>query len=457
MKTFLNPRWLLLINTIPILILALLLYGQYSIIESLLEEENRNWWKKMSAILGGIWLLNLSYTLFLIFKKRQVHALYGLLSLLVYIPFLYLYNYYFDDLLPFSIPSWMITENSILYAGTFIMPTLIYALFILVLRFTSENREHKVWVNLLISISIPLLTYLFTQMVLPLWQNVSSTYQNHIIYILIITLTLLFLFFLIRGIYVLMIKKSKAFGRFELFWKIPITIIFPVLGLLVNQGFLIGSYSPNSGIFGNFNSSWFIVLAIINGVSICMPNIEKNKYRILLFLFRSTTFSYTLYFFIVFLPFLPISIVAIILFGLGFLMLTPLILFPIHVNELSKDYQYLTRFYKKRMVAGLSILSFLIIPLGITFSYWKDKLVLNETLSYLYSPDYTKQYKIEVSSIEKTIQEINNRIRPGDIFFENGTPLFTSYYKWLVLDNLTLSDRKIKDIENIFLGKNENP
>jgi hypothetical protein len=174
-----------------------------------------------------------------------------------------------------------------------------------------------------------------------------------------------------------------------------------------------------------------------------------------LFIGRSITFAYTFYLFLVFLPFLPLSIVAIIAIGTGFLMLTPLLLFVIHINELSKDFTYLKEYFSHKLLWVSSLIGILIIPFSITGVYLKDKNVLNETLDYIYTPDFSKKYQIDKSSLQQTLnvvkQHKDNRFSGG--IFGTQTPYLSTYFNWLVLDNLTLSDSKINKIENIFFGK----
>lgn len=337
------------------------------------------------------------------------------------------------------------------------MPTLAYSLFVLVSHFTPESKEHKAWMNFLIAIGIPIAGYLFTQIILPLWQPFDRDFSVHAMVILVITATLLFLFFLIRGVFILATKKAKVWQKYQLAWKIPIAIVLPLIGLAVNNGHLFNNFGPSdSGIFGDFNNAWFYILAAVNGILVCLPNLENKLYRLLVFIGRSVTFAYTFYFFLVFLPFLPLSVIAIIAIGTGFLMLTPLLLFVIHINELSKDFTYLKTQLSKKLIIGISLLSFLVIPAFITITYLKDKSVLNETLSYLYSPDYSKQYDIDKVSLQKTLNVIkshkDHRDSRGGIF-GNGIPYLSSYFNWLVMDNLTLSDSKINTIEKIFFGK----
>lgn len=457
MRNLLNPKWLFVINTLPLVVLFFLFFGQFNIIKTLLEDSSIQLWKSFGLSLGLLGLLNFAYAVYLTLKKKNVSVWFGLIALLCYIPFIYLYGYHLDKIIPFSIPQWMVSGNIFLYVGTFLMPTLAYSLFVLVSHFTPESKEHKAWMNFLIAIGIPIAGYLFTQIILPLWQPFDRDFSVHAMVILVITATLVFLFFLIRSVFILATKKAEVWQKYQLAWKIPIAIVLPLIGLAVNNGHLFNNFGPSdSGIFGDFNNAWFYILAAVNGILVCLPNLENKLYRLLVFIGRSVTFAYTFYFFLVFLPFLPLSVIAIIAIGTGFLMLTPLLLFVIHINGLSKDFTYLKTQLSKKLIIGISLLSFLVIPAFITITYLKDKSVLNETLSYLYSPDYSKQYDIDKVSLQKTLNVIkrhkDHRDSRGGIF-GNGIPYLSSYFNWLVMDNLTLSDSKINTIEKIFFGK----
>ena len=289
---------------------------------------------------------------------------------------------------------------------------------------------------------------------MPLWKPVENNFGIHLLIIFIIIGTLIFLFFLLRGVLIIATKKADVWQKYQLAWKIPISIILPLIGLAVNNGHLFNDFSVNSsGIFGDFNNYWFYVLALMNGILICLPNLDNKIYRTLLFTSRSITFAYTVYFFLVFLPFLPLSIIAVVAIGTGFLMLTPLLLFVLHINELSKDFAYLNDFFSKNAIWVISLIGFIIIPIFITSSYLKDKAVLNETLDYIYSPDYSKDHDINKVSLQKTLNVVkHHKDRNQDVIFGNQIPYLSSYFNWLVLDNLTISDAKINTIEKIFFG-----
>ena len=442
MRNLLNPKWLFIINTLPIVALFVLFFGQFNIIKTLLDENNIQLWKSFGLTLGVLGLLNFAYGVYLTFKKQKVSVFYGIIALLCYISFIYLYGCHLGKIVPSRVPQWMISDNIFIYVGTFLMPTLVYSLFVLVAYLTPETKEHKPWVSFLIAIGVPITGCLFSQIIPPSWWLFDSGFNVHAILIFVIVATLVFLFFLLRSIFILATKKTVVRQKYQLAWKIPIAILLPLIGL-----------SVNNGVFGDFNNSWFYILALVNGILLCLPSLDNKIYRLLLFIGRSITFPYTLYFFLVFLPFLPFSVIAIIAIGAGFLMLTPLLLFVIHANELSKDFQYLKTLISNKIIIGISLLGFLAIPAFITTTYLKDKNVLNETLAYLYSPDYSKKYNIDKTSLQKTLNIVkHHKSKKNDTIFGSQIPYLSSYFNWLVLDNLTLSNAKINYIEKIFFG-----
>jgi H+/Cl- antiporter ClcA len=143
MRNVLNPKWLFLINTLPIVVLFVLFYGQFNIVKTLLEEDSIRLWKTFGLTLGILGLLNFVYAVYLTFKRKNVSVVYGIVALLGYIAFIYLYMLLIDKFFPSNIPQWMLSGNIQLYALTFLMPTLAYSLFVSVVHFTPETKEHK--------------------------------------------------------------------------------------------------------------------------------------------------------------------------------------------------------------------------------------------------------------------------------------------------------------------------
>lgn len=445
MKNLLNPKWLLVINTIPVMLLFSIYYSEFSVIKTLLEEDSIQLWFNFGGILLGLSILFFGYILFSIQQKKEISIFYAFSALVIYTIYLYTYSVYSSDIIPWSIPRWMLSRDAVLYPGTFLMPTLAHALFVIVIKLTYKVKNHKAWKNFLFALSIPLITYIFAQIIMPLWKPIDYKFQEHILIVSAVIGVIVFLFFLIRGIYILSIKKGKGKKELYLLAKFVIGIIFPLLGLVINN--------KSGNVFGDFNSVWFYIAALINGVLICVPTTKNTRERLILYAARCIFFSFTFYFFIVFLPYLPLSVIAIIAIGSGFLMLTPLVLFIIYLQELTRDFKVLKPFYKKPILIVIAVVGFLVIPSIIAISYTKDRYVLHETLHFVYTPNYEEDYKINKKSLKNTLEVVkHNKSRNSGFFMSSQTPYLSSFFNWIVLDNLTLSDAKIKTIEKIFFS-----
>ncbi|WP_293783032.1 MSEP-CTERM sorting domain-containing protein [uncultured Pedobacter sp.] len=455
MKNLLNPKWLIVISIIPSIILLLLFYGQFSIIKSLLKTETVEIWLNFSLTIMLLTCAQLAYTLFSRYKKYNISIFYAFFSLLAYTIFLYAYAQYADIIIPFSVPQWMINVDVILYPGTFLMPTLIHSLFILVEFSSRKSRSSSAWLSFMYGISIPILGYVFLQIVLPLWKKPESSFDTNVLMILFIIASVLFLFFICRGIYIITKLNTLKFSKYIVFIKVLIAIILPIVGLLINNGRLRLTGNLGESIFGNFSSIWFYIIAIINGILVCLPSFRNVHIRLLRFLALAICFPYTLYFFLVFLPYLPLAIIAIIVIGAGFLMLAPLCLFVVQINELLKDFNALARNYSRTRLTAYTSIALLTIPVCITTLYLHDRYVLNKALEYVYNPDYAKKYNIDKQSLARTLLRIRQQKGRSNSLSEEKSPFLTPYYNWLVFDNLVLSENKINTLMAIFLGESE--
>ncbi|MEO0339421.1 MAG: MSEP-CTERM sorting domain-containing protein [Bacteroidota bacterium] len=452
MKTLLNPKWLILIHHLPVLILFLLMYSNFRIFHTQLDESTIELWYNLGAYLGSLALLNIGYSIWLIAKRQALPLFYSFIVLATYTPLLAYYYIELDEIIPRNIPNWMLSNDLHYYVGTFLMPSLIHALFTLVVRSVKVYSRNGVGYSFLIALLIPAVWYMFMQLVFPLWSGVDRHFTERFMVVLSVLVVMSFLFFLIRLIYLIAIKRRSIFEKNQLWWKIPITILFPLFGLALNNGLVDGRLSiEGGGVFGRFNAPIFYILAILNGLLLCLPDWQNKLYRLPLFVGRGILFGYTFYFFLVFLPFLPLSVFAILVFGAGFLMLTPLALFVIHIDQLRRDWQYLQGFYSKRVIWAMTLSSMLLLPIIIHVSYWRDRTNLERALAYVYNPDYEKEYQVNRRDLGQTLNALRwHKDGSRDWFMEHQLPFLSAYYNWLVLDNMTISDRKLDRLSAIF-------
>lgn len=452
MKDLFNPIWVLLVTTLPSIILAALVFRSYNIFHTLLAPSHRELWSWYFIIFLVLTTSTFGYSIFKIKRNQRVTIIYALLTLTFYAMSLYGFAFHMDILIPRSVPGWLSPESLTYYAGSFLMPSLLYSLFLIVDWSVDKEKPGNSWFSLLYAFCIPLGMYFFFIVILPLWQPTGSGFHEHSIVIAVVMATIVFLFFFLRWIYLIICKKGK-WKYNHIGYRVTLGIVFPLLGLLINNGILNQPISFGSGVFGDFTSYWFYGLAILNGIFLCLKPNQSPQYRLAIFVGRSITYPYILYFFLVFMPYIPLSVLIILLFGLGLLMLTPIALLIIQTYDLFHDYQSLQSHFSKLRLKLLAISAMSILPLAITFSYLSDKNTLTQTLDAIYSPDYSEPAEIDIISLSATIAHIkSNRSQNNQFSSGDRKPFLSSYFSWLVLDNMTLSNDKIRKIENIYFG-----
>ncbi|AHJ96800.1 MSEP-CTERM sorting domain-containing protein [Hymenobacter swuensis] len=458
MRNLLHPKWLLLLNTAAVIVLALLCYGQFAVIRSLLPAGSVSTWSWLGGALAGVALSTLGYALGQWRRQQEVSTLYCLLTLVGYSALICIGVSLDTELLPRDVPRWMVPTDPLVYLITFLMPTLAHAGYALVVRLTPAGKDYSVLTNVGLALAAPLSWLVLIMLpgglllgsILPDWLGSGLLVTG------LVVGTVMFLFYLVRVVYILDLRRGEYGQEFSLLWKILLGIVLPLLGLMVNNGLFWGNFGgTETGIFGNFSSPWFYGLAVLNGMLLCLPASPNRWLHLLLLFGRSVLLGYTFYFFLVFLPFLPLALLAVILIGTGFLMLTPLVLLLVHVRELAADWEQLRLAFSGRVLLVVLLSGVCTLPLFITARYLADRHTLHQALDYRYAPDYTCRYTLNEHALARTLGVVKQHKdrNSGGGPFGSHVPYLSLYFNWLVLDNLTLSDTKIADLEQVFLGE----
>ncbi|RZK49621.1 MAG: MSEP-CTERM sorting domain-containing protein, partial [Hymenobacter sp.] len=83
-----------------------------------------------------------------------------------------------------------------------------------------------------------------------------------------------------------------------------------------------------------------------------------------------------------------------------------------------------------------------------------SRRVLHQALEYAYTPDYAKHYDLDASALARTLAVVHqHKDNSWDLFMGSQQPYLSAYLNWLVLDNLTLPEAKIADLQQLFLGE----
>jgi hypothetical protein len=340
------------------------------------------------------------------------------------------------------------------YPIALLMPTLAHGLFLLILYFTPQKRPQNALISLGLAGGVPVFFYLFFMVLQPLWQPLERNYGIHVFLVIGIVGTVIFGFFLGRGLYILATRNANQSLWLQIPLQIMIAVAFPLLGLALNHGSLLPNKGNFEGFFGDFSHPFFWQIALINGILVMLPNFPIPSYRLILFVGRSIGFTFVLYFFLVFLPFLPLSIVAILALGLGFLMLTPLALTILQSQTLVEDFHFLQFHFPKSAIISSFLLGLAVLPGVIVYSFQQDRYALDQALAYVYAPQLVNEStpkSINTKRLGHLLHHIEVHKKRGDFFSANNTPYLSFLYNAMVMNNLTLSQSKINRLRYLFL------
>ena len=242
------------------------------------------------------------------------------------------------------------------------------------------------------------------------------------------------------------VNKPKS-SNYRIFVVIS-AIILPLVGLILNNNF----FGPGGGVFGDFTSPWFFILAVCNGL-IMLADIKNNKPGLLLFYLKIIGFTYIVYFTIIFIPFLPYGFIGVIFYGLGLLIFVPAVVFAVELFQIMRDIRVLEGNFKGPVIAAV-VLGVLTIPMALTVNFTIDKVNFNNALTYL-SADSWKKPSVSIPRIDRSLSHISNVLetRNSGIFSGSGIPVISKFYQTVALDNKILSSDTTERLSEIFLGE----
>ncbi|QXM05301.1 MSEP-CTERM sorting domain-containing protein [Crassaminicella indica] len=444
MNKIYKPYLILITLTLPQIIIFILFTKIFGLISSELSKSSIEYWRLAAIYLGSALIIFTLWNIRNWINKKDIQPLCALLIFIVYTIFLSVYFYNDTYIIPSDIPDYMFLGiRPSITILTLIMPVLIHSMLLLV-HFSVEKVEKgsnsKDFYSM---IGIPVFCYVFIYILL----NDNSPIEK-LTPILFIMSIVAFFFFFIRIIYRLLNKRADIWQKNLAF----LNLLGSLIGLCLNQSF--------GNIFGDFSHIGFYLFAMITGVLMLIPDMENKRIRLILWVLKSITFVFTFYFFIVFLPYILLSLIGMIFFGCGALMLVPMLLMFLHVKALWSDYYYLKAFYEKKILAALFLIGVLTIPVFMMMIIKNDKENLDNALTFTYQRSYEDKNEahIDIAGVKRALKNIKyvkgNKRNKLDVFTTD-IPYFTSLYNEYVLDGLSISNKKIKRLEDVFLGESD--
>ena len=322
----------------------------------------------------------------------------------------------------------------------------------------SQGNTFKVSKHTLGLIAIPLIWFLAGNFL-------GGVNTNTTIMTIIVALCYIVLFFLTKFLFLWKRDRAPLAVDTEPSEKyytaaVIIGIVLPFFGLALNQSFTGGiNGGISAGVFGDFSHPLFLIIALVNGSLLLVPRVKDSRLRLLLFYLKSAGYTYILYFFIVFIPILPVGVWGITVFGLGLLVFAPAMVTIFQGYHLIKEGIILIKTWSKGIVLGVFLFGILTIPLFMGITIYGDKANFKFAVEYLETKDADKVNPVNLSRLQRTINNINSNILlvRGDFGFSmTNTPILSNIYSSYVLDKKIISKENVIRLENLFFDKGHN-
>lgn len=377
-------------------------------------------------------------------KKLTVGLLWNAVLLATHIGFLWYLSSHLEQLIPNNIEPWILDQGMlIVYQFTFMMPGLFYAGLRLACFDSKMKGLSDLGFSVIVTILAPVTFYVLfvgCRRYTSLIGSISSAFLASVVFIGTTVMAFVGLIRLVVLTYNYLRSKGDVV---QIVFAVIVALIGPIAGLLLNKKFPFPV---------NFQAPWVYVLAVINGLIVIIPSIKKADGHGYLLFARSVTYPFTFYFFLVFLPFLPLSLPAMFAIGAGFLILVPVVLFLLHTKRLSDDFKKCHQANGVLFAIVLVVVGMAFLPGYFVYQATQDKVALKSALKYVYSPDYTKNVSFDGSVTSLTRSLINLKQ------FKQGIqlPYLSGFYNRIVFEGMVLPDKKIEYLYRLFAGEEIN-
>ena len=242
------------------------------------------------------------------------------------------------------------------------------------------------------------------------------------------------------------IQKTSLTVLFPIF-----SIALPLIGLTLNVSI--------SNLFGDFSSPWFFIIPILNGILLLLPPFSDKRLCLLRFVLLSAALGYFVYFFVVFIPYIPLGIFG-FMYGLGILIFAPTGALVMQIIELNRDRKRLLPLWGGARIVLSFALALLLITVCLLTGIVGDRQNLENAMSYLETSEIVSEKSINVDRLKRTLDSAPGTIEVSrDTFFSfntvNNTPFLSSAYSALVLNGKVMKNNEITRLRCLFFDESD--
>lgn len=236
-----------------------------------------------------------------------------------------------------------------------------------------------------------------------------------------------------------------------------IMLLLPIGGLALNQAVAdFGNGENPIGLFGDFSSPIYYLIALINGLLMLIHPIADTKIGLVLFYHKAVCYTYILYFFMIFVPFFPLGIIGLVFYGLGIFALAPILAASWQGYYLVREWRALSKTWGQKRIIAVFCAGIITLPVLLVSAFWSDGENFLIATQYLGQHDVNHTQSVNLPRLKRTLRYIEGNLdfsgsRMG--FGKGSTPIISSLYTHFVLDSKIVSHDNLLVLENLFLDK----
>ena len=354
--------------------------------------------------------------------------------------YLWLFLQRLDHLLPSTVTLWMLPDTELPFYQFSLMMPVVFLMMVRLARIRlGLSTPLDVGLSLAALVLIPSGAFIFGSLITRI-ERAFSWHEN-IQYILIAAMVAGTAFILVVFLRLMIRLHDLVQTRSWSDWAIPLAagLAAPLAGLALNATIPFPYDFQDVAVYG---------MTLLNAVALLIPFRPGSPWALPGWVARAAMYPFTVYFFLVFLPFLPLSLLAMIAAGAGFLILAPLLLFVVHTRRLWEQGRSLAAQHGSARMAAAFAACVLVLPAACMLRNEVDRRTLNQAVNAVYSPDYAAtRVPIRTAPLRRALD------RMDDMKHGIYLPYLSDIYNAMVFRGMVLPDEKAALIEQSLIGK----
>lgn len=437
-----RPAWLWLTHVIPAIVLFLSFFHAYYLISG---ETNATQRQTAGALAAGLIVLTVAVGVCAIRWERRRQTISNVAAVGLFAVSALMAGAgiaFISYVVPPSIPSWILSISELISCSFVLgMPGAFYALVLLASypKGSTKRAVATIAIFLVTIFALPWVMYGLVRLIGLLDFQLPYRLMSWLMWPLLIAGATGFCFGTIRVTLMAYHLIRRQGAGIQWTFMFLVAMAGPLGGLWLNQGIPFPV---------NFQAPIIYMLAIINGALLMCPAVNSAFWRRAIWLAQCVMLTFSAYFLLVFLPWLPLVPLALIAAGGGALILVPIVLGLVHGYRVIDGYREEIRDGSAWKPVVLGLIAVSLLPAGYGVRLWQDRQALHQALTYYYSPDYRKDITFpgNLDRLEETLQHLR------DMKHGIWLPFLSPLYNAVVFDNLVLPDSKIDALQLAFFG-----